>query len=61
MVNEFYGDLDEAAARQTLPRVRMSADGEGAREYRVEISWVTEKGGLYDPTSPKNAGRTPAT
>jgi hypothetical protein len=39
----------------------MSADGEGAREYRVEISWVTEKGGLYDPTSPKNAGRTPAT
>ena len=28
---------------------------------RVEISWVTEKGGLYDPTSPKNAGRTPAT
>jgi hypothetical protein len=36
----------------------MSADGEGAREYRVEISWVIEKGGLYNPTSPKNAGRT---
>ena len=32
-----YGDLDETAARQTLPRVRMSADGVGAREYRVEI------------------------
>jgi hypothetical protein len=27
------------------------------KRERVEISWVTEKGGLYDPTSPKNAGR----
>jgi Phage integrase, N-terminal SAM-like domain len=37
-------------ARRTLPRVRASADRE--RE-RVDISWVTEKGGLHDPTSPK--------
>jgi hypothetical protein len=29
--NKCYRDLDEAAARQTLPRVRMSADGEGER------------------------------
>ena len=26
---------------------------ERRREHRAEISWVTEKGGLYGPTSPK--------
>src|ERR1700693_859299 len=44
-------------ARRTLPRVCTSAD---RKRERVEISWVTEKGGLHDPTSPKNAGGTPA-
>ena len=43
-------------AQRTLPRVCTSADRE--RE-RVEISWVTEIGGLHDPTSTKNAGGTP--
>jgi hypothetical protein len=44
-------------ARRTLPRARRSAVEEGLKE---EVSWATEKGGPCDPTTPKNAGRTPA-
>src|ERR1700723_1691772 len=42
-------------ARRTLPRVRGAAFGE-----EFEISWVTGKGGPSDPTTSKDAGRTPA-
>src|ERR1700721_2874669 len=42
-------------ARRTLPRVRGPAFG---KEF--EISWVTGKGGPSDPTTSKDAGRTPA-
>jgi hypothetical protein len=40
--------------RRTLPRVR------GSAVVEVEISWFTEKGGPRDPTTPKDAGGTPA-
>src|SRR5208283_4195299 len=51
------GICTKPLARRTLPRVRGSAVGEGLRQ---EVSWVTEKGGPRDPTTPKDAGGTPA-
>src|SRR5215813_12872987 len=58
LVTEHAQHTTKPLSRRTLPRVCTSADREGER---VQISWVTEKGGLHDPTSAKNAGRTPAT
>src|SRR5260370_35527744 len=49
------GDLDEAAGAADA-----TACSWASRCGGVEISWVTEKGGPRDPTTQKDAGRTPA-
>src|SRR5262249_7575390 len=57
-VSECNGDLDEAAVAADAAACLYPGRWGGER---VEIRLGHRKGGLHDPTSAKNAGRTPAT